>query len=187
MSVNPMCIGLPRADGPPIVMDATIAATAGGNVMASLNRGDELPPGQIVDRDGRPSVRPQDLFDGGAILPFGDHRGYALCFMVDVLAGILTGGGASPEPRHPRMNNLASIFIDPGRVAGADFAAGLEAYAAWMKAAAPAAPGGEVLLPGEVERRTAAARRETGVPLDAKTLGQLQAAAWRLGVAELRT
>ena len=101
MSVNPMCIGLPGAGGPPIVMDATMAATAGGKVMAALNRGTELPPGQIIDVDGRPSVRPQDLFAGGAILPFGDHRGYGLCFMIDVLAGILTGGGASPSRGTP--------------------------------------------------------------------------------------
>ena len=56
-----------------------------------------------------------------------------------------------------------------------------------MKAAPSAAPWGEVLLPGEVERRTAAARRATGIPLDATTLGQLQAEARRLGVAELPT
>ena len=52
------------------------------------------------------------------------------------------------------MNNMASIFIDPARFGGAHFAADLEAYAEWMKAAPPAARGGEVLLPGEVERRT---------------------------------
>ena len=149
MSVNPMCIGVPRAGGPPIIMDATMAATAGGKVMAALNRGDTLPPGQIIDRNGRPSLQPKDLFEGGAILPFGDHRGYALCFMIDVLAGVLTGGGASPQPRHPRMNNMASVFIDPTRISGADFGADLETYADWMTGAPAAAPGGEVLLPGD--------------------------------------
>ena len=85
------------------------------------------------------------------------------------------------------MNNMASIYIDPARVGGAGFAADLEAYAAWMKAAPPAAPGGEVLLPGEVERRTAARRRAAGIPLDGTTRGQLQTEAGRLGVAELQT
>jgi uncharacterized oxidoreductase len=185
MSVNPMCIGLPRPGKAPIVMDATIAATAGGKVMAARNRGDQLPPGQIVDRDGRPSTAPGDLFDGGAILPFGDHRGYALAFMIDVLAGALTGGGCSAQPRHPRMNNMASIFIDPGRIGGASFADDLEAYAGWMKAAPPAVPGGEILLPGEMELRVAEKRRREGIPIDTTTLGQLQELAHRLGVAEL--
>lgn len=84
------------------------------------------------------------------------------------------------------MNNMASVFIDPTRISGADFGADLEAYADWMTGAPPAAPGGEVLLPGDVERRTATVRRNEGIPLDATTLGQLQAAARRLGVAELR-
>lgn len=184
MSVNPMCIGLPRPGLPPIVMDATIAATAGGKVMAALNRGDDLPPGQIVDRNGKPSVKPKDLFDGGAILPFGDHRGYALCFMIDVLAGALTGGGTSPQPKHPRMNNLASIYIDPNKVAGAHFADDLTVYADWMKAAPPAQAGGEILLPGEMERRVAEKRRRDGLPIDDTTLQQLNASAERLGIAD---
>jgi uncharacterized oxidoreductase len=186
MSVNPMCIGLPRPGKPPIVMDATMAATAGGKVMAALNRGDDLPPGQIIDKTGKPSVKPKDLFDGGAILPFGDHRGYALCFMIDVLAGALTGGGTSPQPRHPRMNNMASIFIDPERISGANFESDLEAYAGWMKAAPTVTPGGEVLLPGEMELRVAAKRRQDGVPIDDTTLSQLQGLATRFKLPQLK-
>lgn len=185
MSVNPMAIGIPRSDQPPIVMDATMAATAGGKVMAALNRGDPLPPGQVIDREGRPSTEPKDLFAGGAILPFGDHRGYALSFMIDVLAGAFSGGGCSALPRHPHMNNMTSVFLDPSRFAGTLFADDVEAYAAWMKAAPPASPGGEVLLPGEVERRTAARRRAEGIPLDDTTLGQLNALAGELGLAAL--
>ena len=177
MSVNPMCIGLPREGRPPLVMDATIAATAGGKVMAALNRGDALPPGQIIDRHGLPSTTPADLFDGGAILPFGDHRGYALSFMIDILAGALTGGGCSAQPRHPRMNNMTSILIDPLHVGGAQFAADVEAYAQWMKAAPPMAEGGEILLPGEIERRVRDRRLHDGIPLDDTTLAQLHAIA----------
>ena len=182
MSVNPMCIGLPRSGNAPLIMDATIAATAGGKVMAALNRGDALPAGQIIDRHGKPSTAPADLFAGGAILPFGDHRGYALSFMIDVLAGALTGGGCSAQPRHPKMNNMASILIDPSRVAGAQFAADVEAYAEWMKAAPPAAGGGEILLPGEMERSVRDRRLRDGIPLDETTLGQLLATAQTLKV-----
>lgn len=186
MSVNPMCIGLPRPGRAPIVMDATIAATAGGKVMAACNRGDQLPPGQIIDRDGNPSTSPADLFDGGAILPFGDHRGYALSFMIDVLAGALTGGGCSSQPRHPKMNNMASIFIDPARVGGALFVDDLEDYSRWMKTAPTTTAGGEVLLPGEMEMRVAERRRRDGIPLDPTTLGQLQDLAHSLGVPKLK-
>jgi uncharacterized oxidoreductase len=185
MSVNPICVGLPRRGFNPIIMDATIAATAGGKVIAAFNRGDDLPAGQIIDKDGRPSTKPKDLNEGGAILPFGDHRGYALAFMIDVLAGALTGGGTSPQPRNARMNNLAAIFIEPGKVAGADFDGDLGVYADWMKAAPSVTTEGEVLLPGEVELRMAAKRRREGIPLDTTTLAQLQTAAARFQVPRL--
>jgi len=187
MSINPVCIGLPRAAGSPIIMDATIAATAGGKVMAALNRGDTLPPGQIMDRDGRPSTTPADLFDGGSVLPFGDHRGYALSFMIDVLAGALTGGGCSAQDRHPRMNNMASVFIDPGSVAGASFGGDIEAFSRWMLDAPPAEKGGEILLPGDIERRVAARRRAEGIPLDKTTVDQLNHCAAKLGLPPLRS
>lgn len=182
MSINPLCIGAPGPDNRPLVMDATIAATAGGKVMAALNRGETLPEGQIIDREGQPSVRPQDLFDGGAVLPFGDHRGYALAFMIDILAGALTGGGCSSQPRHPRMNNMTSIFLDPACGVGGGFATDLAAYCAWMKASPPRQKGGEVLVPGEVEHRTAAARTAEGLPLDPATLRGLLDCAQLLGV-----
>jgi hydroxycarboxylate dehydrogenase B len=185
MSVNPMCIGMPRLPEPPIVMDATIAATAGGKVMAARNRGERLPPGQIIDRDGCPTTEPEALFTGGAILPFGDHRGYALSFMIDVLAGALTGGGCSPQEQHPKMNNMTSIFIDPVHVGGTHFDRDLSFYAEWIKASPPIQPDGEVLLPGEVELRTARKRRAEGIPLDATTLRQLNEAAACFGLPPL--
>lgn len=185
MSVNPMCIGLPRPAAPPIIMDATIAATAGGKVMAASNRGERLPPGQIIDRDGHPTTEPEALFAGGAILPFGDHRGYALSFMIDVLAGALTGGGCSPQEQHPKMNNMTSIFIDPTRVRGAHFDRDLGLYAEWMKDSPPIQSDGEVLLPGEVELRTARKRQSEGIPLDAATLRQLNEAAEGFGLPPL--
>lgn len=185
MSINPICIGLPRAAGAPIIMDATIAATAGGKVMAALNRGDTLPPGQIIDLNGHPSTTPTDLFDGGSVLPFGDHRGYALSFMIDVLAGALTGGGCSGQERHPRMNNMASVFIDPSTVAGASFGEDLEAFSRWMLEAPPARAGDQVLLPGDIERSTAARRRAEGIPLDETTIDQLDNCAVTLGLSPL--
>jgi uncharacterized oxidoreductase len=185
MSVNPMCIGLPRGELAPIIMDATIAATAGGKVMAARNRGDQLPPGQVIDKAGRASTDPQALFDGGAILPFGDHRGYALSFMIDVLAGAVSGGGCSAQPQHPKMNNMTSVYIDPQRLGSTSYAADLSFYAEWMKAAEPARTGGEILLPGEVELRTAQRRRRDGIPIDTTTLDQLNRLADRFGTAQL--
>ena len=47
------------------------------------------------------------------------------------------------------------------------------------------APGFEqILLPGEPERRSAAARRAEGIPVDDRTWEQIREAAGKLGITE---
>jgi uncharacterized oxidoreductase len=70
-------------------------------------------------------------------------------------------------------------------MAGTDaMAADINRLVAWVKGSPPASPGGEVLLPGEIERRTRAARRAHGIPLDPNTLAQLRAGATSVGVPD---
>jgi uncharacterized oxidoreductase len=79
---------------------------------------------------------------------------------------------------------VPSILIDPERLAGsAALAADLARLAGGVKASPPAQPGGEILLPGEPQRRRRAARLASGSPLDAKTVAQLATAARRAGIA----
>ena len=87
---------------------------------------------------------------------------------VEILAGSLTAGGSS-HPDNPTadraINNLLSILIDPERMAGSGaMAADIDRLVAWVKASPPATPGGEVLLPGEIERRTRDERRAARHP-----------------------
>src|SRR5207248_158164 len=77
------------------------SAAAGNKIAVYRSRGQQLPPGWIVDRDGNPSTDPQDYLDGGALLPLGGgqgHKGYGLGFMVEVFTGILTGLGFGVDP-----------------------------------------------------------------------------------------
>jgi uncharacterized oxidoreductase len=80
---------------------------------------------------------------------------------------------------------MLSILIDPERMAGsAGVAADLDRLTSWVKASPPATPAGEILMPGEPERRTRARRLAEGLPLDANTLDQLRGAARSVGVPE---
>jgi uncharacterized oxidoreductase len=190
LSVNPIAMGVPRPGQEPIIHDMSTGTIAAGKVRVARNKGEQLPEGALIDNQGRPTTDPEAFFADppGAITTAAGHKGYGLAMFVEILAGSLTGGSSS-HPDHPTanrpVNNLLSILIDPERMAGADaMAADIDRLVEWVKGSPPARPGGEVLLPGEVERRARAERRANGISLDPNTLAQLREAASSAGVPE---
>jgi hydroxycarboxylate dehydrogenase B len=130
-----------------------------------------------------PTTDPNDLYAGGALLPFGGHKGYGLAIVADLLAGALTGAGSTHRRERELVNTMCSIYVDPDRLPNrAAFDAEVDGFLDWVKASPPAAPGGEVLLPGDVERRTRADRRAGGIPLDDTTIGEITEAAVSVGL-----
>ena len=69
LSTNPISIGAPAGDGPPMVLDYATTSIAQSKAMIAAREGRELDPGLIVDLEGRPETSPQALFDGEALLP----------------------------------------------------------------------------------------------------------------------
>jgi uncharacterized oxidoreductase len=122
----------------------------------------------------------------GALLPFGEHKGYGLAVACEILAGALTGGitlHAKPDP-NAIINNMLSFVVDPDRLGSASrLTAEARAFADWVKASSPAA-GAQVMLPGDPERRYRRQREAEGIPIDATTWGQLLLAGTRQGMAE---
>lgn len=188
LAPNPLAIGVPQRDGPPLVLDITTSVVPEGKVRVALNRGAELPAGAIVDAEGRPSRDPRAYYGppAGALLPIAEHKGAGLCMMIDLLAGALTGGGCSDPRVDGKGNNMLAVFLAPDRLAGGEaLRDDARDLALWMKSAAPLRAGDEILVPGEIEARNRAERMERGIPLDAETLRQIAAAAASLGVAPL--
>jgi uncharacterized oxidoreductase len=187
LSANPIAAGAPGPNGP-IVLDIATSATAEGKIQVARNRSERLPPGLVLDGAGQPITDPDAFYRDppGAILPFGGHKGSGLSMFCEILAGSLTGGGSS-HPDSPTawrlVNNMLTIAIDPGRFASRDrFATDVARLVDWVRSARPAVPGAPPLLPGEIEQRTRAERRRTGIPLDDETMRQLSAAASARGV-----
>jgi uncharacterized oxidoreductase len=190
LSVNPIAMGVPRPGADPIIHDMSTGIIAAGKVRVAQNKGELVPEGCLIDGQGRPTRDPAALFADppGALLTVGGHKGYGLSIFCEVLAGALTGGGSS-HPDNPDadrvVNNMLSILIDPERMAGSDLVArDLDRLTGWVKTSPPLAPGGEILMPGEPERRTRAKRLAEGIPLDANTIKQLSEAARRVGVPD---
>jgi uncharacterized oxidoreductase len=190
VSVNPIAAGVPArggGGGEPIVLDISAATVAEGKIRLALNKGEPVPEGCVIDHDGRPTTDPRDFYRDppGAILSIAGHKGYALGVMIELFAGALTGGSCSNPANAWRVaNGMLSVFLDRSFFATeAAFFDEVERYAAFVKASRPAAPGGEVLLPGEPESRTRARRLRDGIDLDDTTWEQIHETAGRLGVS----
>ena len=190
LSVNPIALGVPRPGHEPIIHDMSTGTIAAGKIRVARNKGSRLPEGSLIDNQGRPTTDPEAFFADppGAITTVAGHKGSGLAMFVEILAGSLTGGGSShpDDPKADRaINNLLVILIDPERMAGAGaMAADIDRLVGWVKGSPPASPGGEVLMPGEIERRTRDERLAKGIPLDPNTLAQVRSAATSVGVPE---
>lgn len=188
LSANPVAAGVPMKGRTPLILDIATSVIAEGKIQVARNRGEHLEPGLVIDGKGQPTTDPEQFYASppGAIFPFGGHKGSGLSFMCEVLAGSLTGGGSS-HPHNPTasrlVNNMLTMAFDPAAFPTEQFDSDVARLAQWCKASPPLQPGGEVLLPGEIEERTKVERLEKGVPLDEETLRQLNATARRLGVA----
>jgi len=188
LSANPIAAGAARRDGFPLVLDMSTSAIAEGKIQVARSRREQLPPGCTIDAAGRPNRDP-DVFYGppeGALLPVGGHKGYGLSVFCEILSGALSGG----QTTHPGnatagrlVNNMLSVVFDPDAFCGeAFFGHEVERFVEWVKASPPIAPGGEVLLPGEVERRTRERREREGIPLETATRRVIAESARTLGV-----
>ena len=187
LGTNPICIGVPSDLDGPVLLDMATRAVAAGKITLARNRGESVPPGWIIDKDGNPTTDPNDYRDGGAILPVGGdqgHKGYGLSFMVEMFSGLLTGLGFGIDPQ-ARHND--GVFISVFRVENFrpldEFKKEMKEFAEFVKTSPPAAGFTEVLYPGEIEYRTELKRREEGIFVEDETWDQISALMQSLNVA----
>ncbi len=97
LGTNPLAYGLPAGRGAPIVLDVATTVVARQKVVVAAKRGEPLPEGLVLDRDGGPLTDPRRfLEEGGLLAPLGTphaaHKGFGLALLVDALGGVLSGG-----------------------------------------------------------------------------------------------
>lgn len=176
LSVNPVTMGVPVVGRHPIIFDIAAAATSEGKLKVARNKGVPVPDGWILNPQGQPTNDPNEFYGPpwGAILPMAGHKGYGLGFMVELLAGALTGGGCSREGKTLLEQSMLSIFIDPSKLPTQEiFSAEVSRYIDFVKSSRPATPNGKVLVPGDVEAQNLAERLAHGIELDEITWNQI--------------
>jgi hydroxycarboxylate dehydrogenase B len=185
LAANPISIAIPRSSSPPMLIDISTCAIAGGKVTIAHNSGKQVPPGCILDAEGHPSTNPADFIGPpqGALLPFGGHKGFALGLAADILAGALSGAGCS-RPNTERVgNSFTATLLDPAQFRGRGaFDQDVDQLVAYVKSSKLAEGFNEILIPGEPELKERARREKDGIPVDDETWRQIRQNAEHYGV-----
>jgi len=183
---NPCCIGVPLPGEAPFILDYATSAVAQGKLRVAHNKGEKVPPGRLIDDQGRPTDDPRYAVvpPYGAMLPFGEHKGSGMALACELLGGALTGGGTwhyGESTKQRVMNGMLTILIDPARLGTAPaFERETRAFLDWLRQGR-AAPGfDKVRIAGDPEREYRAKRSRDGVPVDATTWGEIEKAAGKL-------
>ncbi|MGA3324510.1 MAG: malate/lactate/ureidoglycolate dehydrogenase [Terriglobia bacterium] len=185
LSANPIAIAIPRRSNPPILVDISTCAIAGGKVTIAHNSGKSVPPGCLLDSEGRPSTNPADFIGPpeGALLPFAGHKGFALSLATDILAGAISGAGCSRPTAKRVGNSFTATLLDPAQFrAAVDFDLDVDQLVDYVKSSKLAEGFSEILIPGEPERKERERRERDGIFVDDETWRQIRETAERYGV-----
>lgn len=188
---NPYCTAIPATDKHPMfLLDMATSTIAMGKARVADLSGKQVPKGCVIDAQGNPTTDPSVMFSepAGSLTTFGQHKGFGLALLGDILGGSFSGGGAYLPEREVTsriLNNMMAILIDPNVFdAAEDFGIDIDKYTDWVKASPPAPGVKAVQLPGDPERSSAEDRKANGIFLDAGTLAQLREAAVLAGVPQ---
>ncbi|GAB2891951.1 Ldh family oxidoreductase [Paraburkholderia jirisanensis] len=189
IGTNPWSVAVPAGRYAPMIMDVANSGVARGKVFLAQTRHEPIPLGWAVDVKGRPTTDPTEALKG-FILPMAGHKGYAIGAIVDVLSGVLSGGGFMDEvhgPYDPVNRSRAGHLMIALNVAAFqpldEFNARMERYVETLKAVPCAEGVDEVFYPGEKEARAHEQQLAAGILLPDDTLAVLDKVALEAGVA----
>ena len=193
LSTNPIAAAVPAGDEPPIVLDMATTVAAYGKVKAKAQRGEPMPVGWMIDRNGQPLTDPKRA-EEGFLMPIGGYKGYGLALVVGLLAGTLNGAAMGSEVIDFNHDDTtvtntgqAIVAIDPDAFGELDaFKARVDKLVREMRAS-ERMPGVErIWLPGEQSHAKRIANERDGLALPAALRAQLDTFARDIGIPLLQ-
>jgi LDH2 family malate/lactate/ureidoglycolate dehydrogenase len=175
---NPIAVGIPTAEEPPIIIDMAAGSFSVGQVVMAARDQRRLPSAHLVTSEGtytddatkivlNPAYR-ESQFSGG-IVTLG-HKGLIWALIVELFSGLLAGMNTSnlnnyePTPEHPWDEGAFFMAIDVSKLRPVEeFKAASDNYARALRAVRPAEGFEQVIVPGEAEAKKEAQRRQEGV------------------------
>lgn len=165
MGTNPIAFGFPRAGGSPYVIDFSTAERVWGEIRQAILEERPLPDNAFLDAAGNVTTDPEAV---EAVLPFGGHKGAALCIAIEMLAGVLAGAAMGQAVTDEYQ--LGAVFIAMRPPAALTPASSVDELLSEIRQATPRNGAGPVKAPGD---RSEATRTKTtqdgGFDLDPNT------------------
>lgn len=186
LGTDPIAFAAPGKPGQPFLLDMATTTVAAGKIRNKANENLPAPTGWLVTRDGQPSNDPKEVSKGGFMTPLGgtpegsSHKGYGLGAMVNILSSALSGGLMVTDPTRntrPGPIDIGHFFLalDPGMFRDiADFKADVATFCDTLRTTKPADPAKPVQVAGDPERRIAAERMKTGIPVGPNLLAKVR-------------
>ncbi len=209
---NPCCIGIPVGHAAslvnnafagyqtdkPFVLDFATSRVAQGKMRVAHNKGEQVPDGYLIDEKGAPTNNPGVVVVSqnpdpkgevqlGALMPFGEHKGFGMAVACELLGGALCGGGTwhrAADSKRAVYNSMLTILISPEALGTQNFfAQEASSFIDWLKQSPPAQGFAGVQTAGDPERAYRARRRVDGITVDGTTWGELIEAGKKVQVA----
>ncbi len=192
LSTNPIAVAIPALEEPPIVLDMATTVAAFGKVKTKAQRGETMPEGWMVNRDGNPLTDPRRMNDG-FLLPIGGYKGYGLALVFGILAGTLNGAAMgkdvidfNADDATPTNTGQAILAIDIAAFEDPElFKRRIDTLSRDIRNSARMKGVERIRLPGEQSHAKYRDRVENGVPVPPALRSSLNELAGRLGMPAL--
>jgi LDH2 family malate/lactate/ureidoglycolate dehydrogenase len=192
LSTNPIAVAVPADQEPPIVLDMATTVAAYGKVKVKAQRGEAMPEGWMIDREGKPMTDPKRAAEG-LLLPIGGYKGYGLALIFGLLAGTLNGAAMgrdvvdfNADDTSVTNTGQAVLAIDIAAFGDpAEFRRNVDTLSRDIRNSQRLPGVDRIWLPGAQSRLTCLKREAEGVPIPPQLRTQLDALAHDVGAAPL--
>lgn len=193
LGTNPIAIAFPGLKEPPVLIDFATSAVSYGKVEIAKRKGEMIPHGWCLDKDGYSTNDPAEMIDGGALLPLGGdkdgsgHKGYCLASMVDILTAVLSGANWGPfaipfaihvAPSTKQVGKGMGHFFGAWDIDGfrdkEEFKKNIDEWVNTMRNTIPQPGKEKVLIPGDPEREAYQIRMKEGIPVNKEVIASLE-------------
>jgi L-2-hydroxycarboxylate dehydrogenase (NAD+) len=192
LSTNPIACAIPAGEEPPVILDMATTVAAYGKVKAKAAKGESMPEGWMIDREGRPLTDPKRA-DEGFLLPIGGYKGYGLALIVGLLAGTLNGAAMGKDVVDFNKDDVtktntgqAIVAIDPAAFGDPGiFRSAVDRLVRDIRASERMPQVERIRLPGEMSHASREQNARDGIPIADSLLKTLDALAATLSIAPL--